>query len=167
MFVTLAITFWLSLCPRWRRLESLRHMAVSPAAIRARQPRSHLLQSHFRLHSLLIRDVDCCWRHQLYHHQCKLRERWFNYKDVSLFFLNTIFSLVSKTAKLEPPPLVSAAANDDKVNSLCWYSRLPCRDGQNAKATHEHRQNPPFSAVSFRMQKAEIQWPGGSPVLSL
>lgn len=64
-FVTLAITFWPAQCARWWRMESLRHMAVSPAAIRARQPRSHLPQSHWRARSLLIRDGDC-QPHQLY-----------------------------------------------------------------------------------------------------
>lgn len=58
-FVTLAITFWPAQCARWWRMESHRHMAVSPAAILARQPRSHLPQSHWRARSLLIRDGDC------------------------------------------------------------------------------------------------------------
>lgn len=62
ILVTLAITFWPSQCARWWRMESFHHMAVSTVPPE-HVSRGHTFRRATRARSLLIRDGDCCQRH--------------------------------------------------------------------------------------------------------
>lgn len=149
--VTLAFTFWPAQCARWWRMESLRHMAVSPAAIRARQPHSHPRQSHWRARSLLIRGGDC-QLHWLYISGANCRRDASTPKDVFFFVLFCFYGRKPRWSRhlsslLLLLPLLMMIKQTHYIGRN--HSRLPSRDGQTAKAAHARKRNLSLSALIY------------------